>query len=163
MIARLPQMESVSSDNTRQRLWSWYVRSSRRDGARVSPGRQLIELAIGFAALVATYHWMTKSAPWTGDLCHRLLVKHPLFVAGEAISFYLMCLRSSALDYAAYSVYEAQHISVPEKIFGNERELYKKYEESFGRDWFRRMPETCAVLSLIVFFLSGLALILSQR
>jgi hypothetical protein len=98
-----------------------------------------------------------------GKIYRRLLVKHPLFVAAMVVSFGLMHFSLTADDYLAYSIYEAEHVLVPRKVFGNKRELHRKYEEIYGRDVYQRTPELCGVFSVLLMFVSGLAMVFSQR
>jgi hypothetical protein len=154
---------TAASHKAREQFWSWYVRSARRDGTRVSTLRRISSILIGFALLVAWYFWMAKTQQWVDRLYRRLLFERPLFVAAVVVAFGIMNLRSTALDYMAYSIYEVQHVRVPRKIFGNERELHRKYEEIFGRDVFWKAPELCVVFSLLLMFAGGLTLVFSRR
>jgi hypothetical protein len=76
-----------------------------------------------------------------------------------------MSFRGTVLEYLAYSVYRAQGIHMKWILFfpHRERELRKRYEQTFGRDKFLKAPELFGALAIAVFAISGLTLVFMSR
>ncbi len=151
------------SQSTREEFWSWYVRSARSDGASVSPFRRTLDIVIRLGLLVGWYVWMARSDQRIGRLLANLAVSHPLYIGGVVLAMVAMGFRGTSLDYMAYSIFAVEHVKFPRGIFGNETNVRAKYEQIFGRDSFRRVPELWGGLSLLLFFVSALSMVLSQR
>ena len=76
-----------------------------------------------------------------------------------------MLFRGVALEYLAYSVNHAQGIHLKWVLFFGigERELRRRYEETFGKDKFLRAPNLLGCLSMVVFAVSGLVMVFTSR
>lgn len=74
-----------------------------------------------------------------------------------------MSFRGKALEYLAYSVYRAQGIHSKWVLYFGEKEVRRRYEETFGKDKFLRAPELCGGISMAVFAVSGLVLVFTSR
>jgi hypothetical protein len=151
----------------RERIWAWYLRSARRDGAGVSHPRRSVGILIAvvvFVAWSAIWHvQVSKSEPSLAIVPFRLVLEHPICAAGFVLAFLVMDFRSTLLDYLAFSISAHEHVAVPEGLFGNEKELRRRYETTFGKDLPYYAPDLAGVISILLFLFSGLALMLSWR
>jgi len=145
-------------------FWSWYRHSARTDGALVSAPRRVLGFSIQIALVVwVWYWWMSRTQPKLARVPLRLARLHPLCFFGMVLAFVLMSLRGTALEYLAYSVYRAQGIHFKWVLLGGESKVRRRYEETFGKDKFLRAPELLGGLSLLVFLVSGFALVFTSR
>ena len=149
----------------RMTFWSWYCHSARTDGAPVSAPRRVLGFSFGIALLVGWYLWMNRTQPKVTDATMRMARLHPFCFLGMVLAFVLMSLSSTALEYLAYSVYRAQGIHFKWVLFFGigENKLRRKYEETFGKDKFLRAPTLIGGLSVLVFSVSGFALVFTSR
>ena len=76
-----------------------------------------------------------------------------------------MSFRGVALEYLSYSVYRAQGVHLKWVLyFGiGEKELRRRYQETFGNDRFLKAPELFFSLSMVVSVISGLVLVFTSR
>jgi hypothetical protein len=157
--------DRLMSEANRMTFWSWYRRSARTDGALVSAPRRALGAALAIALLIGWYLWTSRTEPSATNVILRQARTHPFCFLGIVLAFALMGLRGVALKYLAYSVYLAQGVRLRWVLFFGvgEGELRRRYEETFGKDKFFRAPAFCQGLSLLIFAVSGLALVFTSR
>ena len=162
-------LESLSllpmSPLDRQTFWSWYRHGARTDGTLVSAPKRAFRVLIGIAVLIGWWLWTSRTQPKLTETTWRVVRTDPWFALGIVIAFALMSFRGIALEYLAYSVYHAQGIHLKWVLFFGigERELRRRYEESFGKDEFLRAPNVCGFLSMVLFAVSGLVMVFTSR
>jgi hypothetical protein len=161
---QLNSADPPMSDANRMSFWSWYRHSARPDGALVGVLRRLLGFSLGIVLLIGWYLWAGRTQPSVRDTILRL-ARHPFCFVGIVLAFVLMGLRGIALEYLAYSVYLAQGVRLKWVLFFGigESELRRRYQETFGKDKFFRAPALCYGLSLLIFAISGLALVFTWR
>ncbi len=156
-----------AKEHEREGIWAWYLRSARRDGASVSYPRRsvgILTAVVVFAAVSAIWYvQVSKIQPNLSKVPGRLALEHPICAIGLVLAFVIMGSRSTFLDYLAFSIYAQEHVTVAKGMFGNENELLRRYEATFGKDLPYRLPDVSGGISVLLFAISGFALVFSSR
>lgn len=153
------------SQVNRLTFWSWYRHSARTDGALVSAPRRFLGFSIGIGLLIGWYLWTSSTQPKVTEIIARLARTRPFCFLGIIAAFALVALRGTVVEYLAYSVYRAQGVHLKWVLFFGigADELHHRYEETFGKDKFLRAPALCGGLSVLVFAITGFALVFGSR
>jgi hypothetical protein len=93
----------------------------------------------------------------------ELFVAHPVCGIGMAVAFLTINFRGVALDYLAYRIYDREHGRVSRGVFTTGRKVLVEYERVSGTDKYYRFPELCGVLSVLMFAVSGFALVFAGK
>jgi hypothetical protein len=146
----------AQSQASRLTFWSWYRHSGRTDGALVGAPRRAFGFSIGIALLICWFVWTSRTQPKVNGTISILARSHPFCFSGIVLAFVLMSFRGIALEYLAYSVYQAQGVHLKWTLFFGigESELRRRYEETFAKDKYLRAPACCFGLALAVLALA---------
>ena len=155
----------AQSQASRLSFWSWYRHSGRTDGALVGAPRRAVGFSIAIALLICWFVWPSRTQPKIIGTISILARSHPFCFSGVVLAIVLMSFRGIALEYLAYSVYQAQGVHLKWVLFSafGEGELLRRYEETFAKDKYFRVPAFCFGLSLSALASSGLALVFTSR
>lgn len=131
----------------------------------MSAPRRVLGFSVGTVLLIGWCLWFRKTNPRLAEAVLKVARAHPFCFLGIIIAFALMSFGGAALEYLSYSVYRAQGVHLKWVLyFGiGEKELRRRYEETFGKDKFFKAPEWCRSLGMVVFIISGLVLVFTSR
>jgi len=71
--------------------------------------------------------------------------------------------RNIALDYLAYRVYAQANLKVSRGVFTTGNKVVREYQRIFGTDKYSKAPEFISFLALLLFGMSGFALVFLSK